>query len=359
MKLKAILHWTVIFPILSAIFYLGGFLNSGFVVTNIIGAVFLFASVLAAVHHAEVVAHKVGEPYGTIILAICITILEVGLIISFMLSGSEGALTYARDTVFAAVMLILNGILGICIWIGSRRYKEQFFMRSSATSYLVCLISILVLTLILPNYTSSIRGPFYTEAQLVFVSLACLFIYATFLMFQTVRHRNYFIVEEPDHTTHEADPPNLEKTLVSLVLLIICLAVVIFMAKGLSPVIENFVENIGAPRELVGVIIASVVLLPEGLAAIRAAKNNQIQSSINLGLGSALASVGLTIPAVSVVCIVYDIPFVLGLDMKSIILLALSVFIVMLSLSRGKTNHLYGTVLLVNLAAYIFTVIVP
>ncbi len=358
MKFKNLLHWTIIFPLVSGIFYLGGFLNNT-PLSNITGAVLLFMSVLAAVHHAEVVAHKVGEPYGTIILAICITILEVGLIISFMLSGSEGALTYARDTVFAAVMLILNGILGICIWIGSRKYKEQFFMRSSATSYLVSLVAILVLTLILPNYTSSIRGPFYTESQLIFISLACLFIYGTFLMFQTVRHRNYFIVEEPDHTTHEADPPDLPKTLISLVLLIICLAVVIFMAKGLSPVIENFVENIGAPRELVGVIIASVVLLPEGLAAIRAAKNNQIQSSINLGLGSALASVGLTIPAVSVVCIVYDIPFVLGLDMKSIILLALSVFIVMLSLSRGKTNHLYGTVLLVNLAAYIFTVIVP
>ena len=149
------------------------------------------------------------------------------------------------------------------------------------------------------------------------------------------------------------------KTIQSLVLLVVCLAIVIFMAKGLSPVIEDFVENMGAPRALVGVIIAFVVLLPEGLAAIRAAQNNQIQSSINLSLGSALASVGLTIPAVSAVCIFYDIPFVLGLDMKSIILLSLSVFIVMLSLSRGKTNHLYGTVLLVNLAAYIFTVIVP
>ena len=179
-------------------------------------------------------------------------------------------------------------------------------------------------------------------------------------MLQTVRHRNYFIVAAPDdHTAHEAAPPSNAKTIASLVLLIVCLAVVIFMAKGLSPVIEDFVENIGAPRALVGVIIASVVLLPEGLAAIRTARNNQIQSSINLGLGSALASVGLTIPAVSVVCIMFDIPFVLGLDMKSIILLALSVFTVMLSLSRGKTNHLYGTVLLVNLAAYIFTVIVP
>lgn len=358
MKLKLFTHYTVLIPLLAVIFYLSGLLNSSGV-TQVIGGLLLFGSVLAAVHHAEVVAHKVGEPYGTIILAVCITILEVGLIISFMLSGGEGAITYARDTVFAAVMLILNGILGISFLIGGVKFREQFFMRSSGTTYLVSLVAILVLTLILPNYTSSTRGPFYSESQLIFVSLACLVIYATFLMVQTVRHRNYFIVEEDDHTTHEADPPSRTKTLISLVLLIICLAVVIFMAKGLSPVIEDFVEGIGAPRALVGVIIACMVLLPEGLAAIRAARNNQIQSSINLGLGSALASVGLTIPAVSVVCILYDIPFVLGIDIKSVILLALSVVVVMLSLSRGKTNVLYGTVLLVNLAAYIFVTIVP
>lgn len=358
MNVKAILHWTILLPIFAAAFYLLGFLD-GSVTTNILGAMLLFGSVLAAVHHAEVIAHKVGEPYGTIILAICITILEVGLIVSFMLSGSEGAQTYARDTVFAAVMIILNGILGICIWVGSRKYKEQFFITKSATTYLVSLVAILVLTLILPNYTSSAKGPYYSEAQLVFISLACLTIYGSFLMFQTVRHRNYFVEETPDDDAHEAGKPSTMKTIQSLVLLVVCLAIVIFMAKGLSPVIEDFVENMGAPRALVGVIIAFVVLLPEGLAAIRAAQNNQIQSSINLSLGSALASVGLTIPAVSAVCIFYDIPFVLGLDMKSIILLSLSVFIVMLSLSRGKTNHLYGTVLLVNLAAYIFTVIVP
>lgn len=357
MKLRTFLHWTVILPIIALAFYLGGFLNSS-LSSNIIGAFLLFGSVLAAVHHAEVVAHKVGEPYGTIILAVCITVLEVGLIVTFMLSGGEGAMAYARDTVFAAVMLILNGILGICLWIGSVKYREQLFMKSSATAYLVCLIAILVLTMILPNYTSSARGPFYSEPQLIFVSVACLTIYGTFLMVQTVRHRNYFIIDE-DNDHQEELAPTGRKAILSLGLLIICLGVVIFMAKGLSPVIENFVEDIGAPRALVGVIIASVVLLPECLAAIRAARKNQLQSSINLSLGSALASVGLTIPTVSVVCVIYDIPFVLGLDLKSIILLGLSVFIVMLSLSSGKTNVLFGTVLLVNLAAYIFTVIVP
>lgn len=357
MKIKKYLHWTNILPVFAGIFYLGGFLDDS-TAMNVIGALLLFGSVLAAVHHAEVIAHKVGEPYGTIILAICITILEVGLIISFMLSGSEGALTYARDTVFAAVMIILNGILGLCILIGGVRYREQFFARSSVTTYLVSLVAILVLTLILPNYTSSQRGPFYTEPQLIFVSLACLVIYGIFLMVQTVRHRNYFVCDNEDHEDHDEKPSSL-KTIISLVLLIVCLAVVIFMAKGLSPVIEGFVKSIGAPKALVGVIIAGVVLLPEGFAAVRAARNNQIQSSVNLALGSALASVGLTIPAISAVCIIYDIPFVLGLDIKSIILLALSVFIVMISLSRGKTNILYGTVLLVNMAAYIFTVIFP
>ena len=245
-QFKHFIDWTVIIPVFAGIFYLGGFLDDS-TATNIIGAVLLFGSVLAAVHHAEVVAHKVGEPYGTIILAICITILEVGLIISFMLSGSQGALTYARDTVFAAVMLILNGILGLCILVGGVRYREQFFARSSATTYLVSLVAILVLTLILPNYTSSARGPFYTEPQLIFVSIACLVIYATFLMVQTVRHRNYF-VDDSDENEEHTEKPSLAKTLTSLVLLIICLAVVIFMAKGLSPVIEGFVKNIGAPK---------------------------------------------------------------------------------------------------------------
>ena len=356
--MKKFIKWYNILPIIAGIFYLLGFLKDAGTAVNLIGFVLLFGCVLAAVHHAEVVAHKIGEPYGTIVLAVCITILEVGLIISFMLSGGEGAVTYPRDTIFAAVMLILNGILGICILVGGVKYSEQFFARSSATTYLVSLIAILVLTLILPNFTSSVHGPYYSEVQLIFVSIACLVIYGVFLMVQTVRHRNYFVVEGAEDE-HEASPPSTQKTILSLVLLIICLAVVIFMAKGLSPIIEDFVESIGAPRALVGVIIASMVLLPEGLAAIRSARKNEIQTSINLGLGSALASVGLTIPAVSVVCIIYDIPFVLGLDIKSIILLGLSVFIVMLSLSRGKTNVLYGTVLLVNLAAYIFTVIFP
>jgi len=355
--MKNLLHWSIIFPVISVIFYFSGLLGTSGIV-DFIGCLLLVSSVLSAVHHAEVVAHKVGEPFGTIILAICITVLEVSLIISLMIAGGEHATTYARDTIFAAIMLILNGILGICIWIGGVKFREQYFARTSATTYLVSLVAILVITLILPNYTTSRTGPYYTHSQLIFVSFACLLIYSTFLMVQTVRHRNYFITgAEEEEATSSA--PSFLKTIISLSTLIVCLGVVVFMAKALSPAIEDLVEKIGAPQSLVGVIIAAVVLLPEGFAAIRAARNDRIQSSINLSLGSALASIGLTIPSVAAVCIVYDIPLALGIDKKSIILLALSVFTVMLSLSRGKTNILYGMVLLVNLMAYIFYVIVP
>lgn len=356
MKLKEILHYTYVFPILAVIYYFTGLMGTG-VVFDVISGIFLTASVLSAVHHAEVVAHKVGEPYGTIILALCITIIEVALIISLMIAGGDQAMTLARDTVFSAVMIILNGILGVCILVGGVKYHEQFFARTSATTYLVSIVSILVITLVLPNFTSSVNGPFYNTAQLIFVSIACLVIYGVFLMVQTVRHRSYFVVVDDHPDAHYV--PNKTQTTSSFFFLMICLIIVVMMAKGLSGTIEDMVRSMGAPKSLVGVIIAAVILLPEGLAAIRAARNNQIQSSLNLALGSALASIGLSIPAVSVVCIIYDIPLVLGLDKKDIILLSLSVFIVMLSLSRGKTNVLYGTVLLVNLAAYIFTVIVP
>lgn len=356
MNLKSILHWSYIFPILSLIYYLLGITDDS-PLFAVLGGILLITSVLGAVHHAEVVAHRVGEPFGTIILAIAITVLEVGLIVSLMIAGGKETDTLARDTVFAAIMLILNGIMGACLLVGGLKFKEQFFARTSGNMALISLVAIVVMTLILPNYTTSEISPTFSKAQLIFFSIASLIIYSTFLMVQTVRHRNYFLPEN-DEELH-ADPPTLTTSITSLIFLIICLGVVVFLAKALSPQIENMVHNFGAPKSLVGVIIAAVVLLPEGMAAIKAAKRNQFQTSLNLALGSALASIGLTIPCVAVVSIIYDFPFVLGLDIKSMILLALSLYIVMLSLNRGKTNILYGVVLLVNLMAYIFTVIVP
>ncbi|KFC24428.1 calcium:proton antiporter [Chryseobacterium sp. FH1] len=356
MNLRFLLHWSYIFPIISLIYYMFGIVDDDPWLATL-GSLLLITSVLSAVHHAEVVAHKVGEPFGTIILAIAITVLEVGLIVSLMVAGGKETSTLARDTVFAAVMLILNGILGACLLVGGLKFKEQFFARSAGNMALIGLVAIVVMTLILPNYTTTELSATFSKVQLIFFSVASLVIYSTFLMVQTVRHRNYFL-PETDDLPHAEPPPNVV-SITSLVFLIICLGVVVVMAKALSPSIESVVHNLGAPQALVGVIIAAVVLLPEGLAAIKAARRNHFQTSLNLALGSAIASIGLTIPCVAVVAILYDMPLVLGLDIKSMVLLALSLYTVMLSLSRGKTNVLYGVVLLVNLLAYIFTVIVP
>lgn len=355
MKLKKLLDWTIITPILAwAIYFFTPNSDSTFIL--VLCGVFLMLSVFSAVHHSEIIAHKVGEPFGTIVLAISITVIEVALIISLMLAGGKETSHLARDTVFAAVMLILNGVLGLSLLLGSVKFHEQYFARTSANSLLVALITILILTLVLPNFTTSVKGPLYTEPQLIFVSVACLIIYGTFLLVQTVRHRNYFL---PNNKEEIIKIPTLSDSIVSFVSLLFCLGIVVLMAKKLSPPIEMLIREAGLPQSLVGVIIAAVILLPEGMAAIKAAQKDDLQTSLNLSLGSALASIGLTIPAVAIVCSIFHLDLVLGLDYKSMVLLGLSFFITMLSLSRGKTNILYGVVLLVNLAAYIFTVIYP
>ncbi|MFZ7174589.1 calcium:proton antiporter [[Pasteurella] aerogenes] len=348
--------WSLVLPLLAWGLYFVGIKENPWL--QIAAGMLLIGSVLSAVHHAEVVAHKVGEPFGTIILALAITVIEVALIVSLMVAGGDNAAYLARDTVFAAIMLILNGILGACLMIGGLKHHEQYFSQKSATTALVTLVSILVLTLILPNFTTSTEGPTYSSAQLLFVAIASLVLYGSFIMVQTVRHRDYFLADD-DNPTHHAEPPSRKVALISLLFLIIGLGIVVLLAKALSPIIESLVISAGAPLTLVGVIIAAVVLMPEGLAALTAAHRNRLQTSINLALGSALASIGLTIPAVVIVCLIYDINMVLGLDWKSMALLCLSAFVAMLSLNHGRTNMLYGIVLLVNLAAYVFTVIIP
>ncbi|HMK03383.1 MAG TPA: hypothetical protein VK489_04295 [Ferruginibacter sp.] len=350
--MKKLFQWTYIAPVIAVVFYLLAPIGNSLFV-NLLAIGVLIAAVLSAVHHAEVVAHKVGEPYGTIILALAVTVLEASIIVSLMLTGGVGADTYARDTLFAAVMIILNGILGISMLVGALKFKEQVFETKSVTIALVSLVSILVLALVLPNFTTTVAGPAYSTPQLIAVGICCVVIYGSFIFTQTVRHRKYFLTE----ATGEEKAVTRTEAVTSLILLLVCLAVVVFLAKKLSPVIEDAVVDAGLPTALVGVAIAAVILLPEGIAAVRAARRNQYQTSINLALGSALASIGLSIPTVAIICTVMDLPLVLGVDRKSMILLGLSVFTVMLSLNKGRTNGLYAMVLLVNLLMYIFTII--
>lgn len=351
--------WTIILPILAWIAYFSPISELGTINIVVLTAL-LIGSVLAAVHHAEVVAHKVGEPYGTLLLALAITIIEVALIVSLMLTGGPETTALARDTVLAAVMIILTGIIGICLLAGGAKFKEQEFSLSGVSVALVALSAILVLTLVLPNYTTSEAGPFYSPIQLGFVAIISLVIYAAFVLTQTVRHRDFFLPPNADgeEDTH-ADPPSSKTTLVSGLLLAACLGIVVLLAKALAPDIEYAIVNVGAPKSLVGIIIAGVVLLPEGLAAFNAARKNRLQTSLNLALGSALASIGLTIPAVAIVAMITGMTITLGIDMKATVLLLLSLFTIMLSLATGKTNMMQGVVLLVIFATYLFTTIMP
>ncbi|WP_160715019.1 calcium:proton antiporter [Chitinophaga solisilvae] len=322
-------------------------------------SVVLIAAVMASVHLAEIIAHKVGEPFGTLILALAVTIIELSLIVSLMSAGGEQSLTLARDTILAANMIILNGLIGLSILMGALKYHEQTITRHSATSALVALISILVLTLVLPNFTTSISGPEYNKAQLAFVAVICIVIYVAFVFVQSVRHRDYFLPAGESNEDHHAEPPSGKTALLSLLLLLACLGAVVLLAKSLSPVIESGVEKIGAPQSLVGVIIAMIILLPEGIAAVQAARKNRLQTSMNLALGSALASTGLTIPAVAAYSMFTGSTVLLGISTASTVLLLLSIFIVMLSLVTGRTNVLYGIVLLMVFATYLFTSIIP
>jgi Ca2+:H+ antiporter len=354
----ALPNWTIALPLLAWGLLAGqsaGMASGMYIALMAVG---LVGAVLAAVHHAEVVAHKVGEPYGTLVLALAITIIEVALIVSMMLAGGPQTTALARDTVFAAVMLILNGIVGICLLAGGSRHREQTFGQLGVSASLTTLAAIAVLTLVLPNYTTSIAGPVYTSSQLAFVAVVSLVLYGTFVLVQTVRHRDYFLPAQADSESHAA-PPSGRTAAVSGVLLVIGLVAVVLLAKGLAPTIEAAVAHAGAPKAVVGIIIAMVVLLPEGLAAFRAAQANRLQTSLNLALGSALASIGLTIPAVAIVSLATGWTLTLGLDLKSVVLLLLSLFVTSLSLSTGRTTVLQGTVHLVLLATYLFTTVVP
>lgn len=320
----------------------------------------LMGAVMAAVYHAEVIAHRVGEPYGTLVLAIAVTIIEVSLIVSLMLSGGADTATLARDTVFAAVMIILTGMIGLCLLVGGARYGEQAFGRYGVSSALVTLMAITVLTLVLPNFTTTTPGPSYSKSQLIFVAVISIVLYGTFVLVQAVRHRDYFLPPsaEMDEEVH-AEPPTKPVALLSTALLVLCLGVVVLLAKALSPTIEKGVMDLGAPKSLVGIIVAFVILLPEGFAAVRAARKNRLQTSLNLALGSALASIGLTIPAVAIVSIFTGFPVTLGIDSKAMVLLMLALFTIILSFGTGRTTILQGVVLLLVFAVYLFTTIVP
>jgi len=320
--------------------------------------VVLIAAVFAAVYHAEVVAHRIGEPFGTLVLALAVTIIEVALIVSVMLGVSADKAGLARDTVFAVVMIVCNGIVGLCLLWGGMRHHEQGFQVQGASAALAVLAPLTTLTMILPNYTLGTLGPAFSTSQLVFASIVSLVLYGSFVFVQTLRHRDYFLPLESGEEEH-ASPPSNKVALISFGLLLVSLIAVVGLAKTLTPAVETMILSLGEPKAVVGVAIATLVLMPESLAALKAARANRLQTSLNLALGSALASIGLTIPAVAVVSILLGQQLDLGLDAKEIVLLALTLLVGVITLGTGRTTVLQGIVHLVIFAAFLFMTIVP
>jgi Ca2+:H+ antiporter len=319
--------------------------------------IILFGTVFAAVHHAEVIAERIGEPYGTLLLTLAVTIIEVALIATIML-GEKPVPTLARDTVFAVVMIVCNALVGVCILAGGLRYREQDVQVTGANLYLSVLIVLATITLILPNYTLTTPGPVYSATQLGFVSVVTLILYGVFLYTQTIRHRDYFISETAgtaDDGTHASN----RALLVSAVLLLVSLLAVVLLAKKFSLVVDAGAALIGAPPAFAGILVALLILLPESVAAVSAARKNDLQKSINLALGSSLATIGLTIPAVAVAAYALDKQLVLGLKVQDMVLLAMTFVLSMLTFGTGRTNILFGLVHLVVFAVFIFLVFVP
>lgn len=352
--------WTLLLPALAlAVLGLSAVGWAGTVWQVLVGAS-LVAAVLAAVHHAEVVAHRVGEPYGTLLLAVAVTVIEVALIVSLMLAGGPGAATLARDTVFAAIMIVCNGVVGVCVLVGGLRHRVMLFRVEGTSPALAVLVALATLILVLPTYTTSTAGPTFSPAQLGFAGVVSLLLYGAFVFVQTVRHRDYFLpVTGGDDPHSHARPPGNAVAVVSGVLLMACLVAVVGLAKVLAPAIEQGVRSAGAPQAVVGVIVALLVLLPETVAAVRAAALNRLQTSLNLALGSALASIGLTIPVVAVLSLWLGMPLVLGLGPKDVVLLVLTIAVATLTLGSGRATVLQGAVHLVLFAVFLFLAVVP
>lgn len=311
----------------------------------------LFGAVFAAVHHAETIAHRVGQPFGSILLALAVTVIEVSLIVSLLLSAPEGESAVARDTVFAAIMIVLNGILGLCLLIGGLRHHRQTLQPHSAAAALGVLGTLAVLALVLPNFTVATPGPLYAPAQLAFVAVVSLALYGFFLHAQTVRHKEDFA--EPQDSGAPHVPVDARSFRLALGLLPLSLIAVVLLAELLAAPVAAGVTRAGLPEALVGVAIALVVLMPEGVASLRAAQANRLQTSLNLALGSALASLCLTIPTVALISLLQGQALVLGLEAEHIVLLVLSLFMATLSLTMGRTTALTGGIHLVIFGAFL------
>lgn len=365
-RTAARLPWTTVAPVLAVVALVLTWGRELGAAPVALVAALLVGAVLAAVHHAEVVAHRVGEPLGSIVLAVAVTIIEVGLIVTLMTAGGDKATTLARDTVFAAAMITCNGILGLSIFVSAKRFGFSHFNAEGTGGALATVVALAGTCLVLPSFTLGEPGPQFTGAQLAFAAVASVALYVMFIVTQTRQHRDFFLPVAPDGSILDedggedggedvhAEPPSNRQALTSLALLTVALVSVVGLAKVESPAIESGVAAAGLPASFVGVVIALLVLAPETLAAVRAARRGRVQTSLNLALGSGIASIGLTIPAIALASIWLEGPLVLGLGATQLVLLAMTVVVAVLTVVPGRATRLQGGIHLVLLAAYVF-----
>lgn len=325
-----------------------------------LAALLIVGAVFAALQHAEIVGERVGEPLGTLVLTISVTIIEVTVMASMVEYGAEDP-TEAREAVFAAIMIVCNGLVGACLLLGGFRHGEQELHPMGASAYLAVLIALSVLTLVLPNYTLTTPGPTLSSGQLAFVSGLSILLYGAFLFIQTVRHRSYFIDVHAAATGHSKQRPTLAETGVSLVSLVASLFAVSLLAERVIPALEDALAflRVKEVNAVTGAAVALVLLMPESINSIRAATRNALQTSLNSALGSVVATIGLTVPAVALMSLQTDRDITFGLNERDSAMLMLTLMLSVVSFGAGRTNVLTGLVHLVVFATYVFFLFVP
>ena len=336
----------------------------GHPVALIVVFLWLFAAILwsaiSVVRHADCLAVKWGEPYGTLVLTLSAIAIEVVMISAAMLHGQNNP-ALGRDAIFAVVMIALNGFVGLVLLLGGLRHGEQYYNLEGVNSYLNVIMTLAVLGLVLPNFTTTTVGPTFSTGQQIFLVVVSLFLYAIFLLIQTMRHRGYFMESEraivtPDSVDH---PLHVQSTAFHAPMLALYLIAVILLAEKFAIPLDNSIEKFGMPQEFGGAIIAALVLAPEGVGAIRADLRNQLQRSINILFGSVLATTGLTIPAVLTISLVTKRPVTLGVQGGDLPLLLLTLAVSVVTFTSRKTNILQGCVHLLLFAVFLLLIFAP
>ncbi|TRC79190.1 calcium:proton antiporter [Mesorhizobium sp. WSM4310] len=334
-----------------------GSLNARILVGALSSAI-MFVTIFVVLDHAEAVARRVGEPYGTLVLTFAVTAIEVSIIVSMMLHGENNP-TLARESVFSTVMITSTGVVGMCLALGGWRHRKQAIVRQGTSAYLAVLIALTVMTLILPTYTQATDPGTFSAAQLGFVSVLSVLLYAGFVFAQTVRHREDFIQGQPHDVSVRAAPH--ENISASALLLMAGLIGIVMLAEQVAASVEDTLVayQVSQADSIVGAMIAGLVLMPEAISAVRASLNNELQRGLNVAMGSACATIGLTIPGVAAASLLTGRGLTLGLPAADAVLLVLALFICNVSFSTERTTFLTGTVHLVVFFTYVFLIFVP